>query len=153
MYRQSKNLTWGRAAASTILNAFSVAPGGALIAAPTIGLWKSADFTPNSNTILAAFTAVQADFSGYAQQNLTLSDVVNLSSGVIGVVGDVTFNSTDVDPFVQSTIYGYWIQSAGGIIAFEKFEANEEVPIGTFGDFLGLDVNVPFTLTQNAEAV
>ena len=149
-YRQTAVMNYVRAAANAILSAFTVQAPAALIPAPTVGLWKDQNFNPSIDTEIAAFAAVECDFSGYARQALTLAGPYALQSDLPGLIGDVTFTTTDVDPFVANTVYGYFIVSGGQVIAFEKFALLNIAQIGEYGAFLGLDLNLPMQPTQDA---
>lgn len=151
-YRESQVQNYSRSFAGRLLSAFQVDPGGALFAAPSVGLWSDPAFNPTPLSVPTDFDLVECDFSGYARQGVSFSGVVNLQPSLPGIVGSVAFETADDDPFIGNTIYGYWIVAGGEIVAFERFQDGQEVPIGVYGDFLGLDLNLPDQLTQEALA-
>lgn len=152
MYKRSLEVVFGNAFLQSVLNAYGAAPGAALAPLPSIGLWQDPTFNPSPSNVLADFAAVEANFTGYIRQTPVFSGVVNIASGVQGLVASVTFEADPGSPFVPNSIYGYFWTSTPGIVMFERFQNGEPAPIGIPGDFLTLELIVPAPPRQSTEA-
>lgn len=130
---------------STVLAAYGTNPAAALVPSPEMHLIQSpgGSFTPDS--LPADFAAVEADYDDYAALALTAMTIANLGGNVRGVTGSATFNVTTDPPVVVNTIFGYWIETAGGVVAYELFPVGERTPMAVAGDKLIIVYKLPLT--------
>lgn len=87
-----------------------------------VRLFKT-DMTLDDATTLAALNAQQADFPGYAQQNLVIGPAAEIVNGrARQVFQGVSFTMNDDAP--TNTIYGYYVRTTWGgeaLLFCEKF--------------------------------
>jgi hypothetical protein len=133
--------------AQAIAAAFATRPAAALAAALEVHLWKDAGFNPTPQTLLAAFTAVEADFTDYvAATGVVLTDPVNLGADRTGAIANVLFVITHT-VVTQNSIYGAYLVSAGALVGYFKFTDNTPVTMAVNGDFLDLTIALPVGYT------
>jgi len=139
--RVTENPVYRRIFLQLLLAAYKTVPGGALIGAgPKIRLIKQEGFALNPDLLQAAFTAVEADFSGYAPAAVTFAGPTNPSDDAVALIAnDIYIGNTD-DPFIPNTIWGYWVNNevANDWVMAEMFAPGQEVTIAGPGDYLDL---------------
>lgn len=148
MFRQSFVPVFNRVFLNAIIAAMKATPIEPLSpGAVSIRLLTgSPSITPD--TALATFTALEADFSGYAAVTQADPDdlwSVALSNGGIGIQTTASGLFVATAPFtVANTVTGYYVSmdtNTDWVLA-ELFA--EEVPIAQAGDFLSLDLSAGF---------
>lgn len=90
------------------------------LAGAELHLYQST-FVPDENSLLADFTAAEADYTGYASVVLTYSAIaLDEDGGYVAVTNRAFFQATDaVSP---NTIGGAWVETAGaGLIEYFPF--------------------------------
>jgi hypothetical protein len=132
-------LTWMTAMLNKVVTALGTAPAGALMPTATLHLYSNV-YTPNPLDTAAAYT--ECVFSGYAAVALTLSAPVLGPGNSVCSLANGLFTSTVASPFVPDTAVGYYVLSAGSLVAAEKFQT--PVPFAAAGHFLDLTVLFPF---------
>jgi len=142
----------GRDFANTVLAAMKTVPGGALIVTGKVRLSQDPAFNPTPASTRAGLAAGEADYSGYAAGGIAyvVPDPVNLDTETQGLQVTVAFVATAANPFVENTIYGWWIDDGTNVVVAEKFANDATANFGAAGDFLSLNTRVPFMLEQNA---
>jgi len=148
--RQSNSLIYTEVFSRSVVAAFKTVPGAALMATLTCHLIKDAGFNPTPAMDAAAAEAVEADFTDYVAKAVTLTEPANVGPDVEGGIASVTWNMT-TDPVVETnSVYGYFLETAGDLVACEMFEAGQSVNMANVGDYLTLNLAV---MVQNYQSV
>lgn len=136
--------------AKTVLAAYKTVPLAELIPTPKLRLSKDPLFNPGPESVIADFTPNEADFTGYPAGGSApvLSAPFKFSLLLWGLQQTVVFASSG--SAAQNTIYGYWLDDGSDVIIAEKFAGGQTAAFNDTGDFLALDVRVPFYLTPPA---
>jgi hypothetical protein len=134
----TQTLVYMTAFLQAVITAFTTRPAAALLATPTVHLYNNL-YAPVPGSVVGSFT--ETAFSGYAAATPTISAPVNTSPNCLAAVAPCTFIAVTASPFVPDTIYGYYIESAGVLVAAESFSS--PVPITAPGDFIDLQVVLP----------
>jgi hypothetical protein len=152
MHYEAKNVVYGRDFLSTMLLAIKTVPGAALLVAPKVRLSKDALFNPLPGSVIADFTANEADFSGYTAGGYapTLSGVVNLGANLIGLAAGVMPTCSGAGAPSPNTVYGWWIDDGTNFVVGEKFANGLFFTFQNPGDFLDLAIALPLALLQAA---
>jgi hypothetical protein len=147
---QSQNSVYGLVFAGTIIAGLTTRPAAALIVTPKVRLTKATLFNPQPGTLLADLTPDECDYTGYAAGGIapTWSAQVNLSGSVIGILANVTFICTGSASPSPNTATGYWCDDGTNPIVMEAFGALGPFGFTSPGDYLDLQVNIPFQLFQ-----
>jgi hypothetical protein len=143
MFRNSQAPTVARGLLNLICAAYKTTATGPLAPTLAVHLFDSGGLSLNPDTTLAALTAVESAFSGYAMQSLTLSGPVEFSPLAQGMLGNVTFTATTASPFVTGNATGYWVDDGTNLVLAEQFGPGFNVPFGLVGAFLDLSVVLP----------
>lgn len=140
---ESRNPIYLKSFVNRILTSFGTNPAAALLVTPEMKLIKEpgGSFTPNS--LLADFEAVEADYDDYAALALTGLVLANIDGSNRAVVGTGQFAVTTNPPLVVNTVYGYWIESTAGIVAYEMFPEAERAAMAAAGDLLIINLKLP----------
>lgn len=141
--RQTKSPFYTRRFIEQVLAAEIVAPVNELVDTPLVKLIKDAAFAPTPETLLAAFTAAEADFTDYVSKALTLTGP--RAVGAVGRANGGVVNWLMVtDPVVTGNrIYGYYVQDAVGVVMYEIFGEDDEIDMNEVGSSLILEVLLP----------
>jgi len=151
MNYEARNPIYSREFAAIIATAFKTNPAAALAPALEVHLWQDQVFQPNSLTDAAAFAAVECDYTDYAAAAaVTLTTPVNLGAESVGAVADVLFTITN-PVVVDNQVFGYWLESGGAVVCFEKLPDDVVVTMAATGDFFDLLVAMPVNFLQTAE--
>lgn len=150
-YWTPRSVVWGKTFLNSIVTALTVNPAAALIVTPKVRLSKDPAFAPDSSSTRAGLAANEADYDGYAAGGVApvLSGAVNLAELVQGSIASVLFLGAGGAPFTGNTIFGWWMDDGADVIVAEAFPAGQEVPIASAGDFLDLEVVLPFPLLSD----
>lgn len=148
MYYEAQNLIYARSFADAWLDAFSTIPTAKLIAAPTVRLLMGALPAITPDTTLAALEALEANFSGYGADTITLTVPAQPSTKVEGAIGSATFIAATASPFVSSNVSGYFLTDGTNLVAAEAFPNGQVFPIAAAGQFLTINVVLPNNLYQ-----
>ncbi len=148
MHHTAKNIVFGRAFMHTVMGYMGTGLAVDLIDGGFVRLSQDPDFALGANTLIADLTAGEADYSGYVAGGIAFvpSAGVNVSSNVVGIQTPVTFAATVVDPFVQNTVYGWWLDDGTNFVAGERFVLPLVYEFLLPLDYLQLDVVLPFGL-------
>lgn len=134
--------TWRQALIDAMLGALSTVPAAKLVLNGMIHLLK-ATINFNPQTPIASFTALEANFSGYAA--IALPALVGPLNGSVNrreMFANAIFVATS--PLVTANnIFGYWIDQNAGAdwVMAELFPA--PMPVAAPGDFVELDLLLP----------
>jgi hypothetical protein len=141
--RQTKSPTYSQDWIERVLAAEIVAPLAELVDTPLVKLIKSAAFEFTPQTLLAAFTAAQADFTDYASKALTLTGPRAVGPLARANGGVVSWLMT-TDPVVTGNrIYGYYVEDANGWVLAELFSAEDQIDMTEVGAALILETLLP----------
>lgn len=151
-YYTTQSVIYGRAWVNTVLAALAVDPAAALIVTGKIRLSKDPAFNPTAASTKTELAAQEADYTGYAVGGVAFvpGAPVNLTANQQGVVDPVTFRAAADDPQIDNSVYGWWLDDGTNVVCAEKFADNASFSMAVLGDFLQLDVVLPFSLLQNA---
>lgn len=150
--RSTNEVVYSEEFARVVVAAIKTNPAAALAVAPMVRLIQEESFSPTPATTLAEVVAVEADFTDYAEKALTMTEPANVGPDVEGAIGTVNFNMT-TDPVVtQNTIYGYFIEATDVLVLTEMFATGQQVSMANVGDFLTLNVAIPFRDYQSIGA-
>lgn len=152
MRYESVRVTWGRAFLASVVAALSARPAAALVVASKIRLSKDPGFNPLSSSLIADFTAQECDFHGYTAGGYapTYSGTVNLGAGIIGTTANVLPTCDSAAAPSPNTCYGWWSDDTVNVIMGEKFANGAFFVFAAPGDYLDLQVSLPFGLSQLA---
>jgi hypothetical protein len=150
VYYASKSVVFGTAFAKTVLAALKTAPANPLINTGKVRLSHDPAFNPIPASTVAALVAQEASFSGYTAGGIAvaLSAPLNLTTQVDGVLTSALFLAVTASPFVADVAYGWWIDDGTNVIAGEAFAGGVNVGFNGPGDFLDLEVFLPYVLHQ-----
>lgn len=140
MYRRTLTPVINRAFATAMLNAGGTRPAAALLTTPKIELFSN-NITPTPDTPWASFTAIA--FTGYAQYAWVPEAVGNVGAD-IGLPGSSHFAAT-ATPSPSVTALGYILSDGAAVVYMAELFA-QPVPFVLSGDYLDLDVIIPFIL-------
>lgn len=150
MNYEAQNPIFSRAFAVVIANAFKTNPAAALAPALEIHLWKDAGFQPTTASLAADFAAVECDYTDYAAAAAVVLTVpVNLGPDSVGAIADVVFTITNA-VVVSNQVFGYWLETAGVVVCFEKLPDDIVIAMAAPGDFFDLLVAMPVNFEQAA---
>jgi hypothetical protein len=146
----SQNTVYGKAFALTVLAALTTRPAAALFGTLKVRLVTAAPFAPTPNNVIADFLPNEATFVGYTAGGYapTWSAAVNLSGNIVGIVTNVTPICTSASAPSPNVITGYWVDDGTNVIVAEGFPGGLTFGFVNPGDFLDLQVNIPFQLYQ-----
>lgn len=139
----TRNLIYSKDFNARVLEKFQSTGTTALMSSVELCLIKDPDFTPDPVTPGSLFPLSEADFTGYARASVTFAGALNLTPLLPGLLASALFTAEVDDPFVQNSIYGYFVDSAEGIVASEKFPSGTSAQMAAPGDFLAMDVLLP----------
>lgn len=131
------------------LQSLKTLPGAALVGTMSIGLVKDPTFVPDPSNTLADYTALAADYHGYAAAATALTVPVNPGPDASGALGLGTFIMTSGSPANPNTVYTYYVYSGSLLIGAEKFTQGREVIFANPGDFLVMSVVLPVRYRQS----
>jgi hypothetical protein len=119
-----------------------IAPIRTLLALSKVGLTKTA-FTPSKDTIKADLSAIEADYTGYAQGTITafLPPGLEPAGGATIVAPTIQFASTG--PAVANEITGWWIETAAGVLVCCGI-FDQPIPMDDVGNVLNFAVGLTF---------
>lgn len=100
------------------------------------------NYTPLGTSVAGDFT--EATFDGYAAQNLTTFAAAFLNGANLGETDAGLYTFTQTGVVVTNNIYGYYVTTAGGVLAFGERNAGAPVSMSTTG--LSYVVNALFKL-------
>ena len=131
------------------LSAMWVAPteDGGLDGGPEIHLVADPEFAPTPTTPTAEFVAVEATFTDYALKVPTFTPNGSHGPDHRGPHALVSWAIAEAGVVTPNTVYGWWLEVAGDVFAFETFEEGQEVVMAADGDTLHLEVILPFAYT------
>jgi hypothetical protein len=138
MFWVTQTLVYVTSFLNDIVLAFTTRPAAALIATPTVHLFNN-NVAPSPQSVVGSFT--ETAFSGYAAATPTIGSPVNTSPNCVAAIGPCTFTAVAATPFVPDTIYGYFVESAGTLIAAEAFATPAQITAP--GDFVDIQVLFP----------
>jgi len=146
MYFQAENIVWRRGFVAELLATLATDPAAALAPTPVLHLFTGS-LEPDPGTLLAAFTAVEATFTGYAEVTLPAwVGAVNILDQVIALISSGNF-VVGTPVTIQENITGYWVDydTASDWLLAERFPA--PFPMVSTGDFLQVDLAAGLPLT------
>jgi hypothetical protein len=146
VYYRTAAPTWRRTMADAMLSALATRPAVALASPVSLHLFEGAPISITPDTGLAAFTAQETAFSGYAAAVLTTSAPVRGGQLVEAVLASALFVATTASPFVTGNVTGYFLVSGSDWVLAEQFPPGTVGAIASPGDFLDIDVAVPLSL-------
>lgn len=146
----AQNVVYGRTFANAVMAALLAAPVDPLIDTGKIRLSQDPAYNPTPDSTVAGLEAYEADYSGYAAGGIAMvvSAPINASQNVQGTMSSVLFKATTATPFVQNSVYGWWVDDGTNVILAEAFPGGTIALFGAINDFLQLDVVTPFGLLQ-----
>jgi len=148
--RQTSALIYSEAFSRTVVAAFKTNPAAALMPTITAHLIQTEGFAPTPQMDAAALEAEEADFTDYVAKAATLTEPANVGPDVEGGISTVNWNMTTDPVVVSNTIYGYFLEADGDLVASEMFSEGQEVNMATIGDFLTLNLAV---MVQNFQSL
>lgn len=148
--RSTQSLIYAESFSRAVVAAFKTNPAAALMPTLVCHLIQDEDLNPTPETLLADFTAAEADFTDYAAKAVTLTEPANVGPDVEGAVSTVNWNMTTDPPVVTNTIYGYYLVADGDLVASEMFPAGQQVEMANLADFLILNLAV---MVQNFQSL
>jgi hypothetical protein len=104
-----------------------------------IHLFKN-NLTPTDASVIGDFT--EADFTGYASQNLTTFATAFLNGANQGETDAGLYTFTQSGSTTTNNIYGYYVTTAGGALVYS--ERNPNAPVAMTGSGLQYVVDVKF---------
>jgi len=142
--RSISSVVYSEAFNRVVIAAFKTNPAAALAPTLKMRLIQDADFEPTPAMVEADFEAVEADFTDYAEQSVTLVEPANVGPDVEGAIATVNYNMTTDPAVVTNTIYGWFLVSGASlVVASGMFADGQEVPMTSTGDFLTLNMVLP----------
>lgn len=148
--RQTNSLIYTEAFSRTVVAAFKAAPVAALMTVLTAHLIQTEGFEPTPQMDAADLEAGEADFTDYVAKAVVLTEPANVGPDVEGGISTVSWNMT-TDPVVTTnTIYGYFLETNGDLVAAEMFPEGQSVNMVEVGDFLTLNLAV---MVQNFQSI
>lgn len=150
--RQSKQVTYHEDWIKKVLAAEIVAPLAELVDTPQVKLIKDGAFAPTPQSLLALFTAAKADFTDYTDKALTLTGPRNTDGSGLANGGVVNWLMTTSPTVTGNRIYGYYIQDADGVVAYEMFSEADQIDMTEPGDSLIMEILLPLLYLQPVES-
>jgi len=149
-YYRAKNPTWNNTILDGLLAALTARPATAIAPAMTVALYTAPGLSVSPTSVLADFTVSEAAYTGYARLTPTFVGPVHTSQDVEAAVASVLFELVGTGTPVGANITGYVVITGSDWVVAETFADGEEINLGTFGDFLSLDLVLPLTGYQSA---
>ncbi len=148
----SQNVVYGAAFVETVLAAYKALTAVALVASGKIRLSKLPGFNPQPGATVASLEANEADFTGYTGggYTCTLSAQVNVGVNIVGLTAAALPIAGTADPQVQNVIYGWWLDDGTNMVAAEAFPTGTTFAFNSPGDYLDLEIVLPFMFNQRA---
>lgn len=150
--RSFGSVVLGQAFIDTILANFKAPNVAKLVDAAFVRLSKDPAFNPTSASLVADLELAEADFSGYAAGGyaLVLGAAINAGGGGRACAGNIVAIAGAANPFIQNTVYGWWVDDGANMIAGQAFGDGNQVAFGKPGDFLDMLAGIPLNFLQPA---
>jgi len=139
MYFQAKNIVWRRGIVAAMLGALPARPAAEIAPTPQLHLFTGA-LIPDPDTLLAAFDAEEATFTGYTAVTLPAwVGPVNILSQVIALISSGDF-VVGTPVTISENVTGCYVDYGTGTdwLIAERFPS--PFPMATPGDFLQVDL-------------